>query len=327
LDPQISQQENSNEINIQDNLNNEKDFVFKKPEICSNEEITKLSMNLIGKNNINQLSRKSISENYLYLENEKTKKTICNQSNDKEEIFKFDALNDLYDQLNHLEDILLTTKKQLFNLDKFFYKENSDDKLNNNQNINETTIYSNLPNNLENINVNICELNNKINTMKNDNENIKTNQTRFITETASCISKTKKTSKNIQDKNNDFANKELETLTFTDIKDKELSNNNMNMINNNIINANLISNNENVFNLANLEKNPLIFQDDLPFMNIINNINTMKTANINSINNNNNNNNNVNMNNLFHSNILFNHFEGQLHEEQGYQYMENMFHL
>jgi len=297
------------EILSQENSNSEKEFIFKEPKICSEEEMTKLSINLIGNNSINQTPKRLNYQNYLYLEKEKyVKKTKSNQVNEKKEIFKFNALNDLYDQLNNLENILLNTKKQLFNLDKFFYKDNSNNHLDNHKSDSiEDPNCSQLPNNLEKINDNITMLNNKINTIKNlaDDDSVKANQCKFITKKASTITD-KPINCLLDNKNNYLSKIESDTLTYTENNKKEITNKiNKIKINNN---QSLIANQENIFSLYNLEKNPFIFQDDLPFMNIINN-NGIKNGNV------------------INSNILFNHFEGQLQEDEGFQFMENMFQI
>lgn len=225
-----------------DKSNESKDFLFKVPEVCSNEEVKKLSLNLMQGANYDSTSTskfdKNDFENYLYLENKKTNKNNkkSNQS-EKEEIFKFDALNNLYDQLNNLENILLNTKKQLFSLDKLYYKETSLES-----NSYSKSSYKNINNlpvtkKLENLSSNLNRLNEGINVIANlqGNENAEKAY--------------------------------LETLTFTE--NKELNKNEI--IENEI-------NQESRLSLQRMDKNPLFMQDDLHDMNL-NDMNNIRIGN------------------------------------------------
>jgi hypothetical protein len=283
-----------------------KEFIFKIPEICSNEEVKKLSLNLMQRTNCNTNTHsknsnsiinnynKNAYENYLYLENEKPMKAKKSNKSEKEEIFKFGALNNLYDQLNNLEDILLNTKKQLFNLDKFYYKESSTDSNCLSKSSPENNSFP-VSKNLETISTNLNKLNNGINVIKKLSGIEKLNNIPL-----NCL------------KQKDAYLREIGTLTFTEnkeLKKNEVSKNNPNQ--------------ESMLELPNIDKNALFLQDDLPYLNI-NEVSNIKIGNmINYLNINSNN----SLDNLFNSNLLFNDYEGQILEEQEFPFMDNMFQI
>jgi len=318
------------------NSDEDKKCLFKVPEICSNEEITKLSLNLMHRNEANQISfcknSQNLPENYLYLENEKIEKKGKSKKLEKEEIFKFDALNDLYDQLNNLESILLNTREQLFNLDRIFYYNNT--KSNFEFNLKKENYNKNLPEpkNLELINSEFLRTHNSVNedsqlnSISNSNEKDKTKNHQVIFKTENDNKKSLK--KNNQIKNNNLK-KEIEPFAKKEIKESNTINEEI--IKNGNTNEEIITAKTNkIFNLPNVDKNLLFFQDDLHFINIgeMNNIKLELNNKKDCSNNNKNLMNNSNSNIMvFNSNSLLNNFEGQLNEEQSYPYMDNMFQI
>lgn len=309
-----------------------KEFLFKVPEICSNEEVTKLSLNLMQRRNNSNDNNNSNSnirsrnnnnnskikennndncENYLYLENQISVKAGKSKKSEKEEIFKFDALNNLYDQLNNLENILLNTRKQLFNLDNFYYKENNIDsninsksspEINNNFSSNGSNQASKIT---EHISTNIDKLNQGINLMKNLSRTEITQQAN-LNNYANNINE-------ILLQNKNFELKNLESMRFNN------ENNEFKKVEN-FINENLIKQ-EAMNTLPNIFKSALFMQDDLHYLNIneaanIKIGNFKQSQNINA---------NININNLFNSNLMFNNCEGQIQEE--FHFMDNMFQI
>lgn len=319
-----------NEVSASESSANAKEFLFKVPEICSNEEVTKLSLNLMQRTNYNIISqskctlnvndannhitnlnkienkvnKENTCENYLYLENQKPVRSGKSRKSEKEEIFKFDALNNLYDQLNNLENILLNTKKQLFNLDKFFYKQSDSEShsfsKSSPENLNPNSFSGS--NKIENLSSNLNKLNEGINVIKSLNGSELAQQ--------AGLNPVTDIKGNLINQNLNLNLKEAETVTFTEIKENKASIKNPNQ--------------DSLMTLPHIDKNALFFQDDLPYLNINESVN-MKIGSI--LNNQNSNNNNANINNLFNANLLFNNFEGQIQEEQEFPFLDNMFHI
>jgi len=315
-----SQKENSSSYSVENSAASEgKEFLFKIPEICSNEEVTKLSLNLMHrtynpnvKSNLSyssKLKEKNNFEKHSYQEIQLPAKVGKSNKNKNEEIFKHDALNNLYDQLNNLENILLNTKKQLFNLDKFYYKENNLESIynlkSNYEIINQNNNYDNLANKTKNISYNLNKLNEGITFIKNLSGN------QIAIQASENINSNISNNINFEEilqkyKISDLI--ELETNRFPE--DKELKKCEATNYNKNL---------EAIIGLPKMDKNALFLQDDLHYLNNneAENMQILRSQNINA---------NININNLFNSN-LFNNYEGQIQDEQERAFIYNMFQI
>ena len=190
-----------------------------------------------------------------FLENKTWKNHDFKEKND--EIFKFDTLNNLYNQLNNLETILLNTKKQLFGLDTFFFNTNTKNipkiqnvKKNNNLKTNPSILSKTSTSKQD------LEFSNKINgnllykTRENQNFEVLKIENLIKNSNASShiISKIK-----IDDKNNFQFQDDIETISFiNNTSNYKFQNNQNNNIENNS-NSNIMNN---IFN-----NNNVLFQN------------------------------------------------------------------